>query len=93
MKSPNNGLFFVLLSETKPDIYTGGKIMADAKRCDICKEYYSPYNTKDDVQNPNGLIFISNDKTGYYGYGKTECCPRCMRSLKSHIDILKQRGE
>lgn len=68
--------------------------MADAKRCDICGEYYSKYNEKNDKNNPNGLIFVSSNYDGkYYGYGKTECCPRCMRSLKSHIDILKQRGE
>lgn len=67
--------------------------MAIAKKCDICGKLYEIYNVVKDVDNVNGLMYLNIDAKGnYYSHGRIDCCPKCMKSIKNHIDMLRNAG-
>ena len=67
--------------------------MAVAKKCDICGKFYELYNVKNDSKNTNGFMFLNiNDERKYYAHDIIDCCPECMRSIRGHIDLLKNGG-
>lgn len=69
--------------------------MALAKKCDICGAFYTPYGSigKRDEKHPNGFQLLNIDEhEKYFANGAIDCCPDCMASVLSFVDILK-RGE
>ena len=68
--------------------------MAIARKCDICGTYYEPYNianSKREVEsNRNAIAFVSiNDNDKYFSSTPMDCCPKCLESIRRHIDDLK----
>lgn len=65
----------------------------DAKKCDICGEFYLPYNTQcdaDDMDDANRISFF-NDDTGFYQ--GLDVCPCCMNKfLDLFYDIKKRQS-
>ena len=67
--------------------------MAMAKKCDICGKLYEIYNVDKDADNVNGLTYLNIDAKGdYYKNKVIDCCPECMKSIKNHIDMLRNGG-
>lgn len=67
--------------------------MAVAKKCDICGKFYELYNVKNDSKNTNGFMFLNiNDERKYFAHDAIDCCSECMRSIRNHIDLLKNGG-
>lgn len=67
--------------------------MAFAKKCDICGEFYDPYNIKRNPLNTNGFMLLNIDvEGGYYENQINDCCPTCMDSIRNHINDLKRLG-
>lgn len=63
--------------------------MASAKKCDICGKLYELYNDKDDVEKPNGLMFLNIDAyRKYFGHDIVDCCPECMSLIIDFIATL-----
>ena len=68
--------------------------MAAARRCDICGDFYPMKMEKMDNYDSNYIEFGMLTPNGNtYSRAIYDACPRCMESIKSHINILKQRGE
>lgn len=66
--------------------------MADAKKCDVCSKSYERYNTNG-KGNHNGIRLVQSDSGGYINmsYGIImDCCPDCMRAIKSFINSRKE---
>lgn len=67
--------------------------MAFAKKCDVCGKLYEEYNTENYKKDHNGLMFLNIDyKRDYYSSVPIDCCPDCIKSIKNHIDYLKNGG-
>lgn len=67
--------------------------MAIAKKCDICGKLYELYNIKNNENKTNGLMFLNlDDNRKYYGHDSIDCCPECMKSIRNHIDLLRNGG-
>lgn len=68
-------------------------MMIIAKKCDICGKLYEIYNVVKDADNVNGLMYLNIDAKGdYYKHVVIDCCPKCMKSIKKHIDMLHNAG-
>lgn len=66
--------------------------MAFAKKCDICGKLYEVYNMKQNSEKTNGIMFLNIDETrSYYSHRAIDCCPECMKSIKDHIEELKDK--
>jgi hypothetical protein len=64
--------------------------MANAKKCDICANYYEPYNTKNNPKKVNGFVFINEtEDNGYYAHGIIDGCPECMKAVKTFVEELR----
>lgn len=64
--------------------------MANAKRCDICGNYYEIYNTKNSPKKVNGFVYVNEtEDRGYYAHGIQNCCPECMTAVKTFVEELK----
>lgn len=67
--------------------------MALAKKCDICGHLYEMYNTKGNEPNALSLTQEYKCNTGdgynYVLLRRFDCCPKCMSSIKDHIELLK----
>ena len=53
----------------------------DAKKCDICGEFYLPYNTQcnaDSVSDANRIYFVNEDSRTYHRF---DICPCCMNKF------------
>ena len=62
--------------------------MAAAKKCDICGKLYEEYNFKQSKYNFNGFMLLNID------YGPTcDCCPKCIKSIRGHINSLMKKEE
>ena len=65
--------------------------MSIAKKCDICGKYYESYNTKNNSEKTNGLMFLTiDDRQQYHSHNVIDTCPECMDSIKAHIDNLNR---
>lgn len=63
--------------------------MAIAKKCDRCGIYYDEYNTKNDKEKINTIMFINVDSYNkYFSHGHHDLCPSCSTEL---IDWFKRR--
>lgn len=65
----------------------------DAKKCDICGNFYLPYNTQcdaDDMNDANRISFF-NDDTGFYQ--GLDVCPCCMNKFLELFYDIKKRYE
>lgn len=69
--------------------------MALAKKCDLCGDYYEPYNTAKHAENVNGIAYfnIDADRKSWTRHIVIDCCPKCMESIKNHINSLKRKGD
>lgn len=68
--------------------------MADAKKCDICKEYYGPYGVKNSVYVPNTVMLVSINKYDPpYNFKTYDCCPNCMETVQGLIKALSAGKE
>lgn len=66
--------------------------MAIAKKCDICGAYYDSYNEANNLSKPNGYMLLNIDKKRqHWSHGPYDCCPKCMESILSHIEYLKNK--
>ena len=64
--------------------------MAAAKKCDVCKAFFDPYNVKKDPKNVNGIMFLNIDEKGLYFQHQTiDCCPKCISEIHNCIRRLK----
>ena len=64
--------------------------MANAKKCDICGRYYDAYNIQENEDEVNGLMFLNIDYASkYISHKPIDCCQDCMKSIKNHIDVLR----
>lgn len=67
--------------------------MAMAKKCDICGKFYETYNIKHNENKTSGLMFLNVDEyRKYFSNTVIDCCPECMKSIKNHIDLLRNGG-
>lgn len=66
--------------------------MAIAKKCDICGRLYE-YNSENFGTNGFRFVSISCDGTIRHPEPAYDCCPRCFKSIKTHIEELKGRKE
>ena len=49
--------------------------MSIAKKCDICNNFYEPYNTSYTKDNPNGVMFVNIDNARkYFSHKAMDCC-------------------
>ena len=66
----------------------------DAKKCDVCGEFYLPYNTEYDavrMSDANRIYFVNEDSQTYHRF---DVCPCCMNKfLDLFYDIQKRYGE
>lgn len=54
----------------------------NAKKCDICGNFYMPYNNKSTDNEPNGFRLLREDEEfGLFGENKCDCCPDCMSKI------------
>ena len=60
--------------------------MAIAKKCDICGKLYEEYNFKQSKDNFNGFVLLNVDYSPAY-----DCCPKCMKSIREHINSLTKK--
>ena len=68
--------------------------MALAKKCDICGKLYEEYHTQLSNNDHNGLMFLNiYHEQSYFSSVMIDCCPGCMKSIKYHIDYLRNGGE
>lgn len=68
--------------------------MAIAKKCDVCGVLYEPYNKRKNPDKTNGIMFLNiDDDQDYFMNYTMDCCPECMKSIKEHIEFLKNRKE
>lgn len=66
--------------------------MATAKKCDICGVLYELYNTRNDMKNVNGIMFLNIDaERKYFSHKAIDCCPTCIQSIENHIKTLKEK--
>lgn len=66
--------------------------MANAKKCDYCGALYEPYNARNDSSKTNAIMLLNIDMRGqYYSHGPYDCCPKCMESIRNHIDSLGKK--
>lgn len=66
--------------------------MADAKKCDVCGKLYEKYNMSG-KGNHNGIQIVQIDSCECANQAQTiymDCCPDCMRAIKSVIDSRKE---
>lgn len=67
--------------------------MAIAKKCDICGAFYTPYGEGHDKNKTNGFMLLNIDShQKYYKHDVVDCCPDCMASVLSFVDLLKKGG-
>lgn len=61
--------------------------MSEAKKCDICGDFY--------VCTPDSYECATSAVIGFYDdrlmKDHYDCCPKCWRSIKDHISILKRK--
>lgn len=62
--------------------------MANAKKCDICTNYYEVYNTNS-KKKANAVAFLNTDTVTLVG-GPIDCCPTCMRAVQTFVTYLKE---
>lgn len=71
--------------------------MANAKKCDICEEYYDYYKTipeKDINFNTVDLCILDrNDRTTLEAHNRLDCCPECADIIRTTIDNLWERAK
>lgn len=68
--------------------------MAAARQCDICGCFYPMKMEKMSDYNSNYIEFgILTPNGNTHSRAIYDTCPRCMESIRTHIDILRQRGE
>lgn len=67
--------------------------MSVAKCCDVCGDFYRHYGDKDADGNvqPNAisLVYVSKLEVTSKNFGVIDCCPKCLESIKNHMDVLK----
>lgn len=69
--------------------------MANAKKCDICKALYEPYNqSMDELEYHNTMKLFNKSANGvvYPGGGGItyDLCPICMGKVHELIDSIKE---
>ena len=62
--------------------------MSIARECDVCGDFYRPYNA--DHTKPNAIEFISMDYHNKYIHGSKDCCPDCMKAIKDLVEHRKK---
>lgn len=68
--------------------------MSIAKKCDICGNFYEPYNIKNRAEKPNGFRFLNIDNAQkYFSHDITDCCPDCMSKLQAYIKYIKENSK
>lgn len=68
--------------------------MADAKKCDICKELYENYGEEHGRCKPNTMKLYGKYKDGGSTMGTTyDCCPTCMNIIRDLIKSLTPKEE
>lgn len=64
--------------------------MADAKKCDICKEYYDPYNLRA-LAGINAIAELRTDAFGSIDFQHTiEMCPDCMELFREWLSEMRE---
>lgn len=61
--------------------------MANAKKCDICTNYYEFYNTNS-KKKANAVAFLNTDTVTLVG-GPIDCCPECMTAVETFVEELR----
>lgn len=69
--------------------------MANAKKCDICGKLYDRYNYEPGSNEPNTIVFKSEDSRGeYWSVGLNfDCCPECLQVFRGTLYNLRKRAE
>lgn len=65
----------------------------DAKKCDVCGEFYLPYNTlydAVDISEANRIYFVNEDSQTYH---RRDVCPCCMNKFLDLFYDIKKRYE
>lgn len=65
----------------------------DAKKCDVCGEFYLPYNTQcdeGDISDANRIYFINEDSQTYHQF---DVCPCCMNKFLDLFYDIRKRYE
>lgn len=66
--------------------------MADAKKCDVCGEYYDKYYTSEKDRDKANTIILTNGMILSRGHvDAKELCPDCMKSVKEHLEYLSSK--
>ena len=69
--------------------------MSLAKRCDLCKKFYSSYgyNINNGQRSPNAIKLVSRNDTndGLQDLATIDFCPECMRAITGLIETLKEK--
>ena len=65
----------------------------EAFKCDICGEFYEPYNyfSNQDHEKPNAIVLCNKSSSGFVNQiARYDMCPECMNALD--ILVKKRRG-
>lgn len=65
----------------------------DTKKCDVCGEFYLPYNTQcdaDDISDANRIYFVNED---YQTYHRFDVCPCCINKFLDLFYDIRKRYE
>lgn len=61
--------------------------MANAKKCDVCGEMYSKYNTVNNANEPNCLRLCNETRFGGFVYHPViDLCPECMNKVLTALN-------
>lgn len=66
----------------------------DAKKCDVCGEFYLSYNTQcdaDDISDANRIYFVNENSQTYHRFDVCSCCMN--KFLDLFYDIHKDYSE
>ena len=59
----------------------------NAKKCDRCGVFYEGYNTRNDKNAINGVMFLNIDlNERYYSHAPNDLCPTCSEELVNWFD-------
>lgn len=72
--------------------------MALAKKCDICGDYYDPYEVEMDGKKLNGFTWTWADVLEANEFlcpmdEAIDCCPECMRKIQHFVKTLRNVSE
>lgn len=63
--------------------------MSDARRCDVCGNFYETKLNKKD-----GFAFFYTYNGGGRGYDRIkDCCPDCIKAIQDVMDLRKMNDE